>query len=137
MTDIQKSEAVIKSKDRVAFAWIGQSKSVAKICAEFATAHDERCTHPDDFNGYMFGIKSHSTMPGAPLIGAVLVPKSEPELHLLDIVKLRLDGFRPAYFEMLAARRGDDDCKFITNWPGASGVTCPKYNWDFRKDLNL
>ena len=129
-------EPRIKAKDGMVFAVRSGKKSVAKVCETFSATKDERCQRQEDFNAYLFAAKSHSTLPVAPLVVVALVPKTAGELNLLDVAKLRLDGLRPAYFEMIASRGGkDESCRFITNYPGDSGVACPKYNWDFRKDL--
>jgi hypothetical protein len=73
----------------------------------------------------------------------VLVPKGV-DLGGGDIVKIRVNGNRPAYFELLAARgklfapfkRGEPDCYIQNSVMSAPEIVCPKYDWYTSRDLN-
>lgn len=139
MTDIQRTEAKIKAKDGIVFAQVVGTKSVVSVCEAFASANDDRCKKMDAYNAYYFNATNETVRPGTYVDNVIaLVPKTAGELPFRSIAKLRIDGFRPAYFEMFAAYADkDESCRWIVNFPGTSGVSCPKYNWDYRKDLNL
>lgn len=139
MTDIQKTEAKIKAKDGIIFAQVIGTRSVSSVCEVFASANDVRCKNMDAYNAYYFNATNETVRPGTAVDNVIaLVPKSAGELPFRSIAKLRIDGFRPAYFEMFAALADkDESCRWVVNFPGTSGVSCPKHNWDYRKDLNL
>lgn len=139
-TKTLQTESRIKAKDGIVFGVANPYNyrlSVATVCERFSEAKDRRCEEQDQFNAYRIVISNPNINPVIDGDAVnVLVPKIEGELKGEDIVKIRLDGFRPAYFVMIAAHKGDKECYYGTR--GAwSGVTCPKHNWDFMRDLNL
>ncbi len=131
-------EQQIKSKDGIIYGIKGGTKSVASICEAFANTNDERCKNQDDFQAINVLVVDFRLVPKAPYGLVAFVPKSVGEIPHTGIVKLRLDGFRPAYFEGLVApyHNADKEC-YYSNSAAHSGVVCPKHNWDYRKDLNL
>jgi len=135
----QKTEEKIKAGNGIVFAFVppfGAKKSVANVCEKFATANDERCARQSEFNAYTLVITNPHVSPVSGDIVDILVPKRDGELEGHDIVKVRLAGLRPAFFEMVMAKKGDKDCYYGIDGTWA-GVICPKHNWTFRKELNL
>lgn len=104
------------------------------ICAQFQ--NDERCKHIGDYKGVSLWV-SESAVPFAPIKTVpVLVPKgiNFPRASLL---KVRVKGNAPAYFEEVAAIGLDKpDCYRLGLYGrgsgGPGGVVCPKHNYDYR-----
>lgn len=139
--DTQKTESKIKAGNGIAFGMIppfGSKRPVESVCEKFAAANDERCVRQSEFNAYTLVITNpHLSPVSTPDIVDVLVPKSIRGLKGEDIIKVRLDGLRPAYFELIAAEKGEKDCYYGISGSTWAGVICPKYSWDYRKDLKL
>lgn len=139
-TKTLQTESRIKAKDGIVFGDANPYNykvSVSTVCERFAAAKDPRCDEHEKYNAYRLVVSAPNINPviDGDVVN-VLVPKSAGEVMSGDIVKVRLDGFRPAYFVMIAAHKGDKGCFYGTR--GAwSGVTCPKHNWDFMRDMNL
>lgn len=136
--DTLNVEKSIKDKSGYVFGIKAGTKSVSAICDAFVSANDDRCKHPADYTAINVLIVDYRLTPKAPHGVVALVPNSIGDIPHTGIVKLRLDGFRPAYFEGLVApyHNVDKEC-YYSNSASHSGVVCPKYNWDYRKDLEL
>lgn len=136
--DTLNVEKQIKAGNGIVFGMKAGGKLVSDICDAFASANDERCKNPSDYRAINVLVVDFRLVPKAPHGVVALVPKTAGEIPHTGIVKLRLDGFRPAYFEGLvaASHNADKDC-YYSNSAAHSGVVCPKHNWDYRKDLDL
>lgn len=124
--------------DGVLFVQVGllDPHDAESICKAFPGIKDERCENKNDYDGMMVAAATHFwSMIRIPL----LVPKSAG-VGSHDILKIKIDGNRPAFFEFIAAKgRWDKECYYSGMYGphtgGAGGVVCPKYDWDYRKDL--
>jgi len=136
--DTLNVEKQIKAGNGIVFGSKAGTKSVSDICEAFASANDERCKNQKDYFAIGVVVVDFRLAPKAPYLVIALVPKSVGDIPHTGIVKVRLDGFRPAYFEGLVAsyHNADKEC-YYSNSAAHSGVVCPKHNWDYRKDLNL
>lgn len=130
--------AKVKNKDEIVIGITLRKIAVADICEAYASSGDERCKHPNDYDGYWFGIANPLLAPVPPLNVSALVPKTEGYLPFMSVAKLRMDGNRPAHFELLVSRTydGDRECYWGNHGLWAAAI-CPKYGWDYRKDLDL
>lgn len=111
--------------------------SAERICDAFPGVKDERCEKKDQYVGAR--AYTHADWWSVDII-PVLVPKSVG-LENKDIIKIRLDGNRPAHFvEFISRGMYQPDCYYDGVYgPGSGGrggIVCPKANWDYRKDVN-
>ncbi len=136
--DTLNVEKRIKAGDGVVFGTKAGTKSASDICSAFASTNDERCKNPSDYQAINVLVVDFRLVPKAPYGVVALVPKTVGNIPHTGIVKIRLNGFRPAYFEGLVApsHNADKEC-YYSNSAAHSGVACPKHNWDYRKDLDL
>src|SRR4051794_20231627 len=89
--------ALPKKGDGVLFVQVGllDPHNAASVCAAFPGIKDERCDNQDLYEGFMVAASSgYWSLVRIP----VLVPKVAG-IGSHDILKIRLDGNRPAYFE--------------------------------------
>ena len=118
----------------------GLSNDTSKaICTEFPK--DERCKNIGNYKGVSLWI-SETAVPFAPIKTVpVLVPKNV-EFPRASLLKVRIKGDAPAYFEEIAAIGLDKpDCYRVGLYGrgsgGPGGVICPKYNYDYRNVLGI
>lgn len=70
----------------------------------------------------------------------MLVPKAA-DVGAAHILKVRVDGDRPAFFEFIAAKGANDKgCYYHGMYGpgsgGGGGVVCPSFNWDYKRNLS-
>lgn len=140
--DGPKIETSVKAGNGVVFGMKGGNKSVEKICAAFASEYpgtkDDRCENQDKYSAIGVLVVDFRLKPKAPYVVTALVPLAVGSIPHSGIVKLRLDGQRPAYFdELVAPYHNIDTACYYSNSAMHSGVVCPKHNWDYRKDMDL
>lgn len=129
-----------KKGDGVLFTQVGGGngvRSAESVCSAFPGIKDARCERASEFVGAM--VVSHANFWTVERI-PVLVPKSAGVANL-DIIKIRVDGNRPAFFELIAAKGPNDptcyyDGMYGPHSGGAGGVVCPKFGWDYKRDVN-
>ncbi|HJV84545.1 MAG TPA: hypothetical protein VJ698_03650 [Noviherbaspirillum sp.] len=138
LSPMSEVAALPKKADGIMFAQLGglDPHSAESICAAFPGVKDERCEHKDQYDGMM-------VVPSSRYWKAVKVPLLAPKsagVSAGDIVKIRVAEGHPAYFEFIAAKGTQvKDCYYDGMYGphsgGPGGVVCPKYNWDYKRDL--
>lgn len=109
--------------------------SAESICGAFP--YDERCKNIHLYKGDTIQLAETSTLIGLAVKEVpVLVPASV-DYPRRSLLKVRIKGDAPAYFEGIAAiGLGSEDCyrtgMFGRGTTGPGGVICPKYNYDYR-----
>ena len=130
-----------KRGDGVLFVQVGGGngvRSAESVCAAFPGLRDTRCENASAYDGAMvYSYANNWSVERIP----VLVPKSVGVSNA-DILKIRIDGNRPAIFELLAAKGSKDPTCYYhgaygPHTGGAGGVVCPKYGWDYKRDVNV
>lgn len=112
----------------------GSTPSPEEICANFPS--DERCKNIDQYKGETVMI-GYDYWAGDTMLVQALIPKDvtyQPTLlrSTTALLKLRIKGDAPAYFEGILPDGGkaDGKCEFVGFYN--TGYVCPGLNYDYR-----
>lgn len=109
--------------------------SAESICAAFQ--HDERCKSIHLYKGDTIQLAETSALIGLGVREVPVLVPTDVEYPRRSLLKVRIKGNAPAYFEEVAAiGLGSEDCyrtgMFGRGTTGPGGVICPKYGYDYR-----